>query len=197
MYTNLLLWTIYWFLIWGVFNTILKPRGIDYLQRTPLTMLFFLVASIPTLFFITDFIQLYYLAPTAAVCFSANHLARRFFKNSPFLTNKSVDVFFQHIMIYLLFEIIVSVIANAESSQASQITVPLLMGVAFFLVHSPVILLKQITYRRLFFFISFLGGLVFGYLIATQPLLGSSLAYLTHMGFYVIFIWKEGKRAEE
>ncbi len=197
MYTNLLLWTIYWFLIWGVFNAILKPRRIDYLQRTPLTMLFFLLASIPPLFFITDFIQLYYLAPTAAVCFIANQLARRFFKNSIFLTSKSVDVFFQHIMIYLLYEILLIQTSHVEPGETPRLVLPIALAAVFFLVHSPVILLKEITYRRLFFFISFLGGLVFGYLLANQPLLGSSLAYLTHMGFYVIFVWREGKRAEE
>jgi hypothetical protein len=159
-------------------------------------MLFFLVASIPPLFFITDFTQLYYLVPTAAVCFIANHLVRRYFKNSNFLTSKSVDVFFQHIMIYLLCEILLVQISHVEPG-APHLVLPLALAVVFFLVHSPVILLKQITYRKLFFCISFLGGLIFGYLIANQPLLGSSLAYLTHMGFYVIFVWREGKRAEE
>lgn len=178
---------LYWFVIWGIFNLVLRERNYGYSSGSRVTAIFFLISAlIPTVFLYQNyFYQISLVWLSTIISLSIFLILYRTFPHKLWYKSmqvKSLDVCFQQIIIFALIQ-----------SFSTQLTTgAVAFGIFFGLIHIPIVLSK-VKRKYLYLFSSFIGGFVFYFLIINYDF-GVVLSYIVHVIYYVLILKVEGYR---
>lgn len=95
----MIVWFLYWFAIWGVFNLVLIPHNISFIRGGVKSSIFFLFLTLITALFIPQSVGVYFFGLVLVQILPDLIIGKKIYPERNLLT----DVVFQQSMIYWLF----------------------------------------------------------------------------------------------
>jgi len=210
---DVLVWLLVWVASWGLYGLMLR-RQINYVERFPITSVFFLtisiliailfrgtLAQVVTGFVIFPFIAIAFAYVLAIAIYYLSHRylkkPERLIAENPhehflaldyrYLTSKSFELMFQQVMIVLL-------ILTIHSLTTTMVNVMVIFGVVFAVAHVPIYRLigtSSKKFKLVYFVASLMSAIVFPLLILRVSY-GFVYSYIIHSSFYALcalFFW--------
>ncbi len=186
--------SLWWSVVVGFFNTVLRKRGYTYGGTPRKTIAFYVLATAITLALFAPmtlawaFVDIYSLLALGGILFFAGvidwEIAWSFPKNDwAWVWNSSLvkyaDILFQQLMIFLLFVSVQGVLDSA----LEQI---LLFASIFTVLHLPVFVVMPRTIAWTFLIASICGGILFPFLYIYSTFTAPFIAFSVHVLFYSV-----------
>lgn len=189
---NLILWFLVWLAFWTAYNAFFKWR-IENSHRKKYFWfsIFFLICAFVAYFLLglqnkislIPSLTAWVIALLIGFFFSAYFPFYKHIRNGKyFLVAMASDVLFQQVMILIALNILGSLIKSNYFD--------LYFGLFFMLLHFPILFFKWARLRYLLFFLPFIGGAIFSFLIRNFGELGIILAFLIHFCTYIPIFYK-------
>lgn len=183
---QILKWVIVWFIIWCSYNRVFKEKKITNRGQLIIS-LFFLTSFILTaiLFKLSSILLILLSIPLivaitiSIIVFVSQNKGLLHLKHKPtlYLFATSFNVLYQQTMIFILVDLISNFISN-------NLYTVLFLGFFFGLVHSPVLLMKEIKIRKEVFTLSIFAGAVFAFIMLNFKF-GIIYSFILHFSFYI------------
>lgn len=138
---KLLVFILYWYFVWGIFNVVWVPKVASFLKNQCLSIAYFFLATIPLIVAILKPEILAY----SLVILGISFLILKFQKQNPFAVF-IVDIAFQQVFCFLVFTYFQNLLAFV---------------VFFFIGHLPIFIVKRISMRAklLLYVLAFFGSI--------------------------------------
>ncbi len=185
---EIIIWFVIWFFVWGILNIYFKwkwealkskkyvPRGLFFLFSFAVTYyvfyqrLFIFSGQLLFSLVLTNFV---------GIILSINKkYYSKFFKDRFFILFQSFNILFQQSSILVLMLLLKEFLGNTYND--------IYFGMIFFVIHTPLLLLKWVKLKYYLLMSCFIGGWLFSYFNFSYQY-GLIISFLIH---YLVYVWE-------